>query len=168
MGLQELSSYNSKWRGYDYYKNKKVLNIKKISDTEYNSVVQGNYGTDYNVHIDLAHPRKSTCDCPYAKDTNIICKHMIATLFTAHPEIAQNYYEEVVQMREVLQEEEERKTKVLIECINNMSRDELKDSLINVLTSGPEWVLENFLESNDIYEEYYDIDDRFYEDDDDE
>ena len=164
MGLKELSSYNSRWRGYDYYKNKKVLSIQKVSDTEYNSIVKGSYGDNYNVHIDTEHPRKSSCNCPYAKDTNIICKHMIATLFTAHPEEAEEYYEDVVKVQEEIQKAEERRIDVLRKCINEMSFDELKENFIEVLTSGPDWQLENFLEENDIYEEFFDIYDEYYKD----
>lgn len=35
MGLINIASVNSVWRGLDYYKDKKIENYKKISDNEY-------------------------------------------------------------------------------------------------------------------------------------
>ena len=55
MGIISLASGNSCWRGLDYYKNKKVIKLNKIDESEYLSVVKGT--NNYNVHIDTEHPR---------------------------------------------------------------------------------------------------------------
>ena len=66
MGLIELASGNSAWRGMDYYENKKVISWKKSGDDTYEGEVSGSNGNTYTVHIDKAHPRRSFCNCPFA------------------------------------------------------------------------------------------------------
>ena len=59
MGIISLASGNSCWRGLDYYKHKKIIKLNKINEGEYESIVKGT--NNYNVHLDIEHPRKSTC-----------------------------------------------------------------------------------------------------------
>lgn len=78
MGLIEIASGNSVWRGMDYYNSKKVESVEKNSGTTYDGTVRG---TElYHVHIDLEHPRKSSCTCPFDDGRRVICKHMIALI----------------------------------------------------------------------------------------
>ena len=86
MGLIEMASGNSVWCGMDYYERKMVCSWKKSGEETYDGVVSGSEGNKYSVHIDKMHPRKSSCNCPFAEGRRIICKHMIALLFTAEPE----------------------------------------------------------------------------------
>ena len=81
MGLKECASWISVCRGYDYYKQNKVLEIKQESETTFSSLVEGSGGVKYHVCIDIKHPRRSKCDCPHAKDRRIVCKHQMATFF---------------------------------------------------------------------------------------
>ena len=60
MGLISLASGNLCWRGLNYYKNKKVIELSRINENEYSSIVRGN--NNYNVHLDIEHPRKSIYD----------------------------------------------------------------------------------------------------------
>ena len=92
MGIISLASGSSCWRGLDYYRNKKIIELNKISENEYESVVKGT--KNYKVHLDIEHPRKSTCDCPLANGKRIICKHIVATYFTALPREAKEFEEE--------------------------------------------------------------------------
>lgn len=79
MGIISLASGSSCWRGLDYYKEKRVVELNKINENEYSSFVKGT--NNYNVHLDIEHPRKSLCDCPLANGKRIICKHIVATYF---------------------------------------------------------------------------------------
>jgi len=85
MGLIEIASSNSVWRGMDYYENKKVISWNKSGDDIYDGIVSGSKGNSYAVHIDKAHPRRSVCNCPFADGRRVVCKHMIALYFTAEP-----------------------------------------------------------------------------------
>ena len=135
MGLIDLASSNSLWRGIDYYQSKNVKKIKKISDDEYNSIVSGT--EEYNVHIDISHPRKSTCTCPFADGRRVICKHMVATFFTIYPEEA----ERIIKEEQEYEEEEERlfeeHLEEVREYVNGLTEDEVRALLIDKLMD--EW-----------------------------
>ena len=135
MGLIDLASSNSLWRGIDYYQSKNVKKIKKISDDEYNSIVSGT--EEYNVHIDINHPRKSTCTCPFAAGRRVICKHMVATFFTIYPEEA----ERIIKEEQEYEEEEERlfeeHLEEVKEYVNGLTDDEVRALLIDKLMD--EW-----------------------------
>lgn len=145
MSLLSCASGQSARRGYDYYLNRKVQSIKRISSTQFQGTVSGSSGETYDVFIDVEHPRKSSCTCPHAAGKRIICKHQIALLFSAFPLDAKKYYEEVVeyeQEQERLQEEEENK---VIDCVGNMTKEQLQQALLQVLFDGPEWQYNNFI-----------------------
>lgn len=86
MGIISLASGASCWRGLDYYKKNKIINLKRINDYEYTSTAIGT--NNYDIYLDVSHPRRSTCNCPLANGKRIICKHIVATFFTAFPEEA--------------------------------------------------------------------------------
>ncbi len=71
---------------------KKIDKIKKISDFEYSSIVEGT--EKYNVYLNLEHIRKSTYDCPIANGKRIICKHIVATYFQVVPNSAKDFEDE--------------------------------------------------------------------------
>ena len=100
MGLLELASYKSVWRGYEYYEQKYVSVHIKESDTQIKGIVRGSGQERYDVFIDLEHPRKSKCNCPLADGKRIICKHMIALYFSVFPNAAEEYYENVIKYQE--------------------------------------------------------------------
>ena len=54
MGLIELASGNSVWRGMDYYEAKRVMTWVKSGQYIYDGIVSGNEGKVYHVHIDTA------------------------------------------------------------------------------------------------------------------
>lgn len=60
MGLINIASGNSTWRGLDYYKENKVSEYRKINDSEYEGIVNGSNGKKYNAFMDIEHPRKSS------------------------------------------------------------------------------------------------------------
>ena len=95
MGLINIASGNSIWRGLDYYQENKVSNYKQMSKYEYEGIVNGSNGKKYNVFMDIDHPRKSKCDCPHAKDKRIICKHIVALYFTVFPKEVDKFLKEV-------------------------------------------------------------------------
>lgn len=135
MGLIDLASSNSLWRGVDYYQSKNVKKIKKISDDEYNSIVSGT--EEYNVHIDINHPRKSTCTCPFAAGRRVICKHMVATFFTIYPEEAEKIIKEEQEYEEVEERLFEEHLEEVKEYVNGLTDDEVRAALIDKLMD--EW-----------------------------
>ncbi len=148
MGIISSASGSSCWRGLDYYKRNKIRNIKKINDNEYTSVVSGN--KEYNVYLNLEHPRKSTCNCPLANGKRIICKHIVATYFSVVPNSAKNFEEEQERLQQEYEEYEEREYNNAIKYLNNMTKKELIEELVHIFDYGPEWVYDDFIKRNDI------------------
>lgn len=56
MEIYRSASLQSQFRGLDYFKEKKVIYLKKINDSEYNGQVKGN-NKIYDVFINIEHPK---------------------------------------------------------------------------------------------------------------
>ena len=80
--------------------------------------MQGSQAESYNVRIDITHPRKSECDCPFANGRKI-CKHMVALAFKALPSIKAEYLKEI--------EESEREA----ELREKENRDEIRQYVMD-------------------------------------
>lgn len=133
MGLIEIASGKSVWRGMDYYNDRKVISWEKTEDETYSGVVSGSEDNIYNVHIDKEHPRKSTCDCPFADGRRVICKHMIALYFTAEPEAAEAFLKEVEAWEAEETERMEQHYKDLERYVKTLSKAELQKQLLSAL-----------------------------------
>ena len=133
MGLIEMASDNSVWRGMDYYEKKKVCAWKKSGEEAYDGVVSGSEGNKYSVHIDKVHPRKSSCNCPFAEGRRVICKHMIALLFTSEPKAAEDFLRQVEKWEQEEKEREQLHYKELREYVNSLPKKELQERLYEAL-----------------------------------
>jgi len=149
MSLISLASGKSLWRGYEYYKDDRVQFHVRSGEFEYEGKVSGT-GKSYNVHIDLKHPRKSTCNCPHADGKRIICKHMVALYFSVFTKEADSYIAEVEDYEKEQEEYAEEMDKKIIACIKSMSKTDLQQALYELLCDAPEWLLDRF-----IYEHSY-------------
>lgn len=92
MSILTSASSTSVYRGYEYYDNGYVDTIKQLSKYEYEGYVKGSRKNPYYVKINVNHPRKSYCDCPFANG-NTTCKHMVALYFSIFPNEADDYNE---------------------------------------------------------------------------
>lgn len=148
MGLLECASGASIWRGYDYYTEKKVSEIKEIDNGIFSAKVLGNANEPYTVELQIDHPRKSKCNCPHADGRRVICKHMVAVYFTILPEEAERFYAEAM----AYQEEEEKRENELVDKVCNyvrkMKKSELQEALLDLLFYGPEWQYDRFVSDN--------------------
>ena len=133
MGLIEMASGSSVWRGMDYYERKMVCSWKKSGEEAYDGVVSGSEGNKYSVHINKVHPRKSSCNCPFAEGRRVICKHMIALLFTAEPKTAEDFLRQVEKWEQEEKERERLHYKELREYVNSLSKKELQERLYEAL-----------------------------------
>ena len=134
MGLIEASSNKSFWRGVDYYEHNKVLSWGKSEDGKYYGCVQGSHREKYEVSIDVEHPRKSKCTCPFATDRQVVCKHMLALYFTAEPKVLEGYLEMLDRLEREQEEEEERLSiqheQELMRKAKQMSKTDLIEELV--------------------------------------
>ena len=153
MGILDVASNNSIWRGYDYFQNKRVLGWHKISDTVLEGIVQGNRQEPYEVTVDLVHPKKSECNCPHAEGTRKVCKHKMALYFTAFPEEA----ERLMRAAEAYEQERERQAarleEMVIARVHKMKKSEMEETLLRFLFEGSEWLFDRFVREYIEYEE---------------
>lgn len=133
MGLIEIASGNSVWRGMDYYNDKKVDKWEQSGVDSYEGIVSGSGANKYTVHIDKAHPRKSTCNCPFADGRRVVCKHMIALYFTAEPKAAEDFLKEVENWEAEEEEREQQHYEDLKKYVNSLSKAELQERLLDAL-----------------------------------
>lgn len=143
MSLISLASNKLLWRGYEYFEGKRVHYHIQCGEFEYNGKVSGN-GKSYDVHIDLKHPRKSSCNCPHADGRRIICKHMIALYFNIFPSEADAYIKEVEAYEEELEDYAMEMDRKIVDSINSMSKQELREALFELLCDAPEWLVDRF------------------------
>jgi uncharacterized Zn finger protein len=133
MGLIETASANSVWRGMDYYEAKKVISWERTGTFAYDGVVSGSDGNKYTVHIETNHPRRSTCNCPFAEGRRVVCKHMIALYFTAVPNAADDFLRQVEEWEAEEQEREKQHYEDLRKYVNQLSKAELRERLYDAL-----------------------------------
>lgn len=133
MGLIELASGNSVWRGMDYYEAKRVLTWVKSGQYIYDGIVSGSEEKVYHVHIDTEHPRKSVCDCVFAKGRRVICKHMIALYFTAEPKAAQAFRKKIEEWEAEEEERERQYYEALEKYVKSLPKKELQEKLFHAL-----------------------------------
>ena len=155
MGMIECTSGASLWRGYDYYKENKVENLIETSPGIFTADVKGTSDEPYVIEIDIAHPRKSKCNCPHADGKRIVCKHMMAVYFTAFPEEAQRIYNEAI----AYQEEEEKREEELYEKVRQyvckMKKIEAQQALLELLFDGSEWQFDRFVRKHNLEDDSY-------------
>lgn len=145
MNFYSIASRESIWRGYDYYKNDKVLYCDKITNTEFVGACEGSNEEKYEIYIDTEHPKRSTCTCPHAEGTRRCCKHKIALFFTAFPYEAKQYYDELMDFGEE-QERYEEEIEIKIDSyINSLKKSELKQLVYDLLDNGPDWQYDRFV-----------------------
>lgn len=133
MGLIEIASNNSVWRGMDYYNNKKVVSWESLGVDIYEGTVSGSNGNTYTVHIDTEHPRKSSCNCPFANGRRVVCKHMIALYFTVEPKVAEDFLKEVEKWEAEEEERELQHYEEMKNYVKSLSKIELQEQLLDAL-----------------------------------
>lgn len=112
-------------RGFDYYEQDAVEEVEQLEKGYFSAVVLGS--EEYTVNVRLAgkqHIIESYCDCPY--DWGNVCKH----------EVAVYYY---LKDSEIYKRELSQTGMDLMVKIDDMTNDELKTCLHNILKRDREW-----------------------------
>ena len=155
MGLLECASGASVWRGYDYYKEKKVVSLEVTGENIYSATVAGSSSEPYSVELHIDHPRKSKCNCPHADGKGIICKHIVATYFTVLPKEAEKFYAEAMAYQEEEEKHQEELSDKVIEYVGKMKKVDLCQSLLELLFDGPEWQYDRFIREHGLDDDWY-------------
>lgn len=138
MGMREICSYRSYWRGLEYFENNRVKSINKINEYEYEAEVEGT--EKYHVHLNINHPRKSTCTCPHAAGKSTICKHKMAVYFSIFPDEAQqaiyernHYYEHLEEKEREHDKKIEEIRKRYKELVDELPEEEVRRRLVDYM-----------------------------------
>ena len=144
--------------GFDYYKNKRVTNIKEISPGKFEAEVEGS--EVYLVTIDMNNLSNQNlkCTCPDRAKKHL-CKHIAATWFALNLEAATEYeqmlkrhIEFLKEMhKEYVQKEKEIKQHIKQE-VDKMSIEQLKQEVMFYRFNEKI----KYLNQNECYEEYED------------
>ncbi len=154
MGLIECASAASVWRGYDYFKDNKVVNLEETGENIYSATVAGSSSRTYSIELNIDHPRKSKCNCPHAEGKRIVCKHIVATYFTALPKEAERFYSEVMAYQEEEEKRQEELSDKVIEYVGKMKKADLCQSLLELLFDGPEWQYDRFVREHGLDDDW--------------
>lgn len=131
--LWSLASNNSVWRGFDYYKQGKVVSYRAIADGVYESYIQGSADVPYYTVIDVTYLRKSHCNCPFAEGRRVICKHMVALQFTIFPEEIDALMRAVEESKEAEELWQQEHYNELVRYVKSLKKNELQSELLNAL-----------------------------------
>lgn len=145
MSLMTCASGESVYRGYEYYTEGKVSEIQTKAKGQFEGTVQGTNKNSYKVFIDIAHPRKSHCNCPHANGKRIVCKHQIALYFSVFPDEAKSYIKELESYWDEEEKRHEDEEEAISRFLDQCKKDDLKGIIWQMLFDGPEWQYDKFL-----------------------
>lgn len=132
MGLIDLASNKSMWRGLDYYQNDNVLETHNIGDLQYAAKVRNDAGAIYDVVVNLDKVRNSQCSCPFKKDKpKAICKHIVAAYFAIFPKEADDLQRAYEEWEAGAEEREAQHLKELEEYVNSLSIKDLRSMVLD-------------------------------------
>lgn len=117
----------------DYYNDKKVISWKTLGTGIYEGAVSGSGASFYTVRIDTEHPRKSSCNCPFADGRRVVCKHMIVLYFTAEPKAAEDFLEKVEKQEAEDEERERQHYEDMKKYVKRLSKAELQEKLLEAM-----------------------------------
>ena len=133
--LNKASGAN-RWKGYYYYKAGNVLSTTYLSEDKVKAMVKGSENNIYEVILDLDKPTKSKCNCPFAIDRQVLCKHKIAAFYALFPEFVlelENIKNEFEREEDEIERRREEIYKRVVEEVNKMSINQLRQIVINSL-----------------------------------
>lgn len=132
MGLIDLASNKSMWRGLDYYQNDNVLETHNIGDLQYAAKVRNDAGAIYDVVVNLDKVRNSQCSCPFKKDKpKAICKHIVVAYFAIFPKEADDLQRAYEEWEAGAEEREAQHLKELEEYVNSLSIEDLRSMVLD-------------------------------------
>lgn len=141
MALIDIANSKSVWRGMEYYKQNKVLSYAMNGDGTCEGEVVGSGSENYHVHIDMEHPRKSTCDCPLAKGKMIICKRIVAVPLCLDESEAERFKNEKTIYESEEEERREKKYEKYMSFARTMSSRELREAYAELMIELDEYRL---------------------------
>lgn len=147
MSILTAASSKSAWRGYEYFMEDKVKFVNKLDDMHFCGAVAGSETEPYAVTIDIEHPKRSICDCPFANGLKV-CKQMVAVNFAAFPEEAIKFKVTIDRAIEEEEQYQEQLPERIEQYINKLNKTQLRDLALNLIYELPEYEFERFVGDN--------------------
>ncbi|SDI72680.1 SWIM zinc finger family protein [Dolosicoccus paucivorans] len=173
-----LASSASFYRGMTYHQNKAVITGTDRGDGMYEGEVKSSLDNVYQVVIDIHHPRKSPCTCPFAKGRRVICKHMVALYFFNFPEQAEAILAEweaeeraekeaYNSWKTEYQKQQQMEIEITTTYVNSLSVQQVRQKLIDALVQEFDRKYPPYYDNSYEYDydNDYDYEDDDYEDD---
>lgn len=136
MGVIELASAKSLWRGFYYYEEGRAFDIDKSMLGFIRGKVNGSNDMVYKVEVNLEKLRSSTCTCSFKADKpKALCKHIVALYFSAYPSEAERLLKLNEQWEKEAQEEEQRRIKEIEAYVKKLSKADLQEMVIDQLVN---------------------------------
>ena len=98
--LIDFAGETTYYKGVEYYADNKVSGVHQLNENEYEAEVSGT--ETYHVVLNTKDITLSTCTCPFHKDGNRICKHIVAVYVSLNPDIAKEDIEKYKSITEKL------------------------------------------------------------------
>ena len=131
MNLDTFESYIDKKildRGYDYYIEDTINEVKIVDDNEYVFYIEGTYDYEVNVKLDNnGNILYSQCDCPY--DFGPVCKHEVAAYYKLNDLIDKTL------KNENFNKNLEKKLNIK-DILNNLSQEELVNIILDITSNN--------------------------------
>lgn len=109
------------------------------------SSVKGSGNKKYNVYINTEKLRISKCNCAFAKDRRVICKHIVALYFTIFETVAVEYLA-ILDKEEKEAEEREKELHIKIKKhVKSLPKKELEQIVLDLLYNAHEWQCDQFV-----------------------
>ncbi|MDD5923272.1 MAG: SWIM zinc finger family protein [Clostridia bacterium] len=143
MSIETAANRKSASRGYQYYCDNKVKSVAKIDDTHYSGEVSGSGNTPYSVTINLEHPKRSKCTCPFANGHKV-CKHMVSLYFEVLPKEAEEYIRRIEEAENEREEFFEELPYRIEAYVRGLSKSELQELALSLIGNLSEYELEEF------------------------
>ena len=133
MSFFSAASGSALWRGYEYFRDARVLLWQQTDTNTLQGKVRGSGEKIYTVSVNLEHPRASQCDCPHAAGRKIVCKHMAAVYFAAFPQEMERYLALVEEGERQQERRWEEQRQEVWQYVNSLTKQQLKEQLYQAL-----------------------------------
>lgn len=106
---------------------------EQLDEGIYESYIQGSASKPYHTVIDINHPKKSHCDCPFAEGRRVICKHMVALEFTLFPKEVEALMLAVEESEKAEAEWKRERYEEKVRYVKSLKKEELQQKLLNAM-----------------------------------
>ena len=132
ISIIKLASARSVWRGLGYHEQGHVKQLA-IHGSAPDALMEGNAEEPYQIHVNIEHAKQSTCTRPFVHGSHKMCKHMVATVFSAIPGQVEAFRREVEHADRAYEEAERNRLAALWREVRSLNKAELQQRYFDAL-----------------------------------